>query len=98
MDKERKLTLLLRSLGLRHKLKVHESMSTPDSHEELALMMSAKWELEDELAAIEELLAGARRESIEEKKQLIVDDVLKLGKAKSKAKALASRNGKDRSR
>ena len=57
MDKERKLELILRSLGLRHKLKVHESMKMPDTHDEIAVMMFAKWELEDELHAIESILA-----------------------------------------
>lgn len=60
MDRERKLELIQRSLGLRHKLKVLESGAIPNNHEELALTMLAKWELEDELNAIEEMLADAR--------------------------------------
>jgi hypothetical protein len=64
MDRTRKLELLQRSLGLRHKLKVHDSMKAPDTHEELALMMMARWELEDELRAIEEILADTRHASV----------------------------------
>src|SRR4051812_45138814 len=68
MDRIKKIALIQRSLGLRHKLKVHESLKAPDSHEELALMMLAKWELEDELRAIEEILAGARQKNIASKR------------------------------
>ncbi len=74
MEKERKLELIQRSLGIRHKLKVHESMKQPDTHEEIAVMMLAKWELEDELHAIEQLLAENRHENVLDKKKQI-DDV-----------------------
>jgi hypothetical protein len=64
MDRIRKIELLQRSLGIRHKLKVHDSMKAPDTHEDLALMILAKWELEDELKAIEELLSDSRLENV----------------------------------
>ena len=64
MERVHKIDLIQRSLGLRHKIKVHESMKAPDSHEDLAVMLAVKWELEDELQAIEQLLAEARRENI----------------------------------
>jgi len=71
MDKFRKLELIERSLGIRHKLKVHESMKHPDTHEDLAMMVASKWELEDELRAIEEMLAEARSENVGVKKTTI---------------------------
>jgi len=71
MDKVRKMELIQRSLGIRHKLKVHESMKHPDNHEDLALMMISKWELEDELRAIEEMLAESRQKNIAAKKTYI---------------------------
>jgi HD-like signal output (HDOD) protein len=71
MEKSRKLELIQRSLGIRHKLKVHESMKLPDSHEEIAVMMLAKWELEDELHAIEQILAEVRHGNVGDKRQLI---------------------------
>lgn len=71
MDKHQKLELIQRSLGIRHKLKVHESMKSPDTHEELALMLLSKWELEDELRAIEDLLAEARQANVLKKKETI---------------------------
>ena len=71
MEKARKLELIQRSLGIRHKLKVHESMKQPDTHEEVAVMMLAKWELEDELHAIEQLLAESRHMNMEDKKNQI---------------------------
>ena len=69
MDKNRKLELIQRSLGLRHKLKVHDSSKSPDTHEELSLMLLSKWELEDELKAIEDLLAEARSMNVNKKKE-----------------------------
>lgn len=84
MDKERKIELIQRSLGIRHKLKVHESMKNPDSHEEIAIMLLAKWELEDELHAIEQLLAEERHENVQAKRHLIVDKGAPLVKKKSK--------------
>ena len=71
MDKHRKIELVERSLGIRHKLKVHESMKAPDNHEDLAMTLLAKWELEDELRAIEELLADARIANVSSKRAII---------------------------
>jgi hypothetical protein len=68
MDKLRKLELVQRSLGLRHKLKVHESMPQPSTHEDMALMLLSKWELEDELRAIEEILADHRGQNVSQKR------------------------------
>lgn len=68
MERVEKLELLQRSLGIRHKLKVHESMKSPETHEELALSLLAKWELEDELKAIEELLNEARHQNVARKR------------------------------
>ena len=74
LERVEKLELIRRSLGLRHKLKVHESLKAPDSHEELALMMLAKWELEDELRAIEEILASDRAQNVSAKRAQIAQD------------------------
>lgn len=89
MDKVRKLELIQRSLGLRHKIKVHESMKAPDTHEELSIMTMAKWELEDELRAIEELLTESRGKNVLARKKVIgaEDDSLppeERGKAAAK--------------
>ena len=69
MDRHRKLELIQRSLGIRHKLKVQDSMKAPDTHEDLALVMLSKWELEDELRAIEEILADTRLANVENRKR-----------------------------
>jgi hypothetical protein len=71
MDRVKKLQMVERSLGIRHKLKVHESMKNPESHEELAVFLLSKWELEDELRAIEEILAEARSKNVNSKKKVI---------------------------
>ena len=71
MDRVKKQALIQRSLGLRHKLKVHESLKAPDTHDELSIMMMAKWELEDELRAIEEILANDRSRNVAGKRQAI---------------------------
>jgi hypothetical protein len=81
MDKERKLELIQRSLALQHKIKVHDSVPRSDTHEELALSRWARWELEDELHAIESILRDARAESVAAK----VAEIRKTGvKRKSK--------------
>ncbi|MBI3558742.1 MAG: hypothetical protein HY074_20940 [Deltaproteobacteria bacterium] len=77
MDRSTKLELLQRSLGLRHKLKVHDSMGKPDTHEEIALSSLARWELEDELNAIEEILRDSRLENVAEKRELILKKGIK---------------------
>jgi hypothetical protein len=74
MDKLQKLGLIQRSLGIRHKLKVHESMKSPDSHEDIALGLITRWELEDELRAIEELLTAERQRNVASKRQAIEKD------------------------
>ena len=85
MDKVRKMELIIRMLALRHKLKVHASLETPDTHEDLAIALVSKWELEDELHAIEGMLAEARKKNSEAKKKLIVGGI--LGKKKKKPKS-----------
>jgi hypothetical protein len=72
MERYRKIELIQRSLGIRHKLKVHESMKAPDTHEDLALMMLSKWELEDELRAIEEVLSDSRLNNVAHKKSILL--------------------------
>jgi hypothetical protein len=74
MDRVRKLELIERSLGLRHKIKVHESMKPPENHEDLAMMLLTKWEFEDELRAIEELLTESRQKNIGAKRKIIVGE------------------------
>jgi hypothetical protein len=74
MDRVRKLELIQRSLGIRHKLKVHESMKAPETHEELALMLLTKWELEDELRAIDELIGENRAKNVNAKRRQIVGE------------------------
>lgn len=68
-DKVHHLELIKRSLALKHKLKVYESMQPPETHEELAVWILARWEYEDELHAIEELLREARIKNVAEKKK-----------------------------
>ncbi len=68
MDKKRKQELLQRQLGLRHKLKVHESMKQPETHDEIAVMTVAKWEFEDEIQAIDEVLREERARIVAAKK------------------------------
>ena len=68
MDRVKKIELIQRSLGLRHKIKVHETMKAPDTHEDLAISLHAKWEMEDEVRAIEDLLTEDRLKNVEAKK------------------------------
>ena len=68
MDKQLKLELIQRSLGLKHKLKVHDSMKQPETHEDMAIMFLTKWEYEDELTAIEGIMAEQRQKNIEAKR------------------------------
>ena len=60
MTREEKVDLIQRMLGLKHKLKVHDSMKSPETHEELSVSLLARWELEDEIKAIESLLDQER--------------------------------------
>lgn len=88
MDRVRKLELVQRSLGIRHKLKVHESMKQPETHEELAIFLLAKWELEDELRAIEELLSENRLKNVAGKKRFIEgEDAIPSEAGKKKKKS-----------
>jgi hypothetical protein len=64
MNKKKKFDLIKRTLGIRHKLKVLDSMSVPEGHEELAQLTIARWELEDELSAIESILRDVRNENV----------------------------------
>lgn len=87
MDRDRKLQLIERSLGLKHKLKVHESVKPPETHEEMSAMLLAKWELEDELKAIEDLLVLDRARNVTMKRSQIE----KEGAGKKKGKKEPSR-------
>ena len=87
MDRNRKIALIQRSLGIRHKLKVHESMKSPESHEEIALMLVSKWELEDELRAIEQILDEERLSNVTRKRTEILDKNKKVLDLEKKAAA-----------
>lgn len=82
LEKDTKIDLIQRSLGIKHKIKVHDSMKLPDSHEELSSMLNSKWELEDELAAIEEVLGEDRAENVKLKKIEILKGNFKPPKKK----------------
>jgi hypothetical protein len=82
MEKVRKLELILRSLGIRHKIKVMESMKNPETHDDLSHHLLSKWELEDELRAIEQILADAREVNISEKRAIIEREGAKPRKKK----------------
>jgi hypothetical protein len=86
MDRVRKLELIERSLGLRHKIKVHESMKPPENHEDLALMLLEKWEFEDELRALEEILSESRLKNIGSKRKVIIGEDGVPGKVKTRNK------------
>jgi hypothetical protein len=75
MTKEFMRELLLRQLGLKHKLKVHDSVKQPETHEDMAGNQLARWELEDEIHAIDAILADARRNKIAEKRKLVEKDL-----------------------
>lgn len=85
MQKETKRELVLRQLGLKHKLKVYDSVKQAETHEEIAANWLARWELEDEISAIDLLLTEARRESIEQKRALLSKE-LGAGKTLNKKK------------
>lgn len=85
MDKQRKMDLIQRSLGIRHKIKVHESMKLPETHEEIAQMLVAKWDLEDELGAIEEILADDRASAVKVRKTQILKGEFKKPKSLKRA-------------
>jgi hypothetical protein len=76
MTRDEKSDLVLRLLGLKHKIKVHDSMKSPETHEELSHSLLARWELEDELKAIEQLLEASREENVRLKKTQLKDTYL----------------------
>jgi hypothetical protein len=84
MTREEKLELIKRMLGLQHKLKVHDSVKNMNSHEEIAANNLARWELEDEISAIEKLLAGERAENIQLKLKQIEEQYLSGSSPKKK--------------
>ncbi len=84
MNREEKLELIERMLGLQHKLKVHDSVKGSGNHEELAASHLARWELEDEISAIEKLLEGVRQENIQLKLKQIKEDYLSGAPMKKK--------------
>ena len=68
MTREEKLDLIQRVLGLKHKLKVLDSMKAAETHEEVSVSTLARWELEDEIRAIEILLEEERSENVKAKR------------------------------
>ncbi len=85
MTREEKMELIQRMLGIKHKLKVHDSMKAPETHEELSVSLLSRWELEDELKAIELLLEAQRQENVIEKTKHIQVEYLS-GKPHKKKK------------
>lgn len=83
LDRERKIELIQRSLGIKHKLKVFDSMKPAETHEEMSLNLIARWELEDELSAIEEVINDLRHQNIKAKKHAIADEGAPIKKKKS---------------
>ena len=87
MTRDEKIELIQRVLGLNHKLKVHDSMKSPETHEELSVSLLSRWELEDELKAIESLLEHERQLGVQAKiKQVKTDYLSGHPKIKSKKK------------
>jgi len=76
MTREEKMELIQRMLGLKHKLKVHDSMKAPETHDEFSVSLLARWELEDELKAIETLLEQERQENLKTKIKQIQENYL----------------------
>lgn len=76
MTRDEKLELIQRMLGLQHKLKVHDSVKNSNSHEELASSHLARWELEDEISAIERLLVDVREDNVQLKLKQIKEHYL----------------------
>lgn len=84
MNRDEKLQLIERMLGLQHKLKVHDSVKNMNSHEEIAANNLARWELEDEISAIEKLLQEERQENIQLKLKQIEEQYLSGSTPKKK--------------
>ncbi len=51
-------------------------MKSPETHEELSVSLSSRWELEDEMKAIELLLEQDRHENVKLKSKQIEEDYL----------------------
>lgn len=83
MDRQKKLELIQRALGLKHKIKVHDSMKPPESHEEMSRILLGKWELEDELKAIERVLDESREENVKAKAKSVAREGLPAKKKKA---------------
>lgn len=83
MEKQRLIELLERSLGIKHKLRVSETIRPSDSHEDIARTTVALWDLEDELFAIEQILADARKANVETKRKAMLQKGGTLKKKKS---------------
>ncbi len=86
MTREEKIELIQRVLGLKHKLKVHDSMKSPETHEELSVSLHSRWELEDELKAIETILDEERQLCVQAKMKQVETDYLSGQPKKTKAK------------
>jgi hypothetical protein len=71
MTREEKLELIQRVLGLRHKLKVLDSMKTPETHDDLSISLLSRWDLEDEIRAIETLLDEDRSANVRAKRSQV---------------------------
>ncbi|MBS1958403.1 MAG: hypothetical protein JST80_02935 [Bdellovibrionales bacterium] len=76
MTREEKMELIQRMLGIKHKLKVHDSMQAPETHEEQSVSLLSRWELEDELKAIEILIDDERVSNIKAKQKQIEETYL----------------------
>ena len=69
MNQNSRVVLVRRSLALKHKLKVHDSLPCLSPHEDLAKHLLTRWEREDELQAIEECFILFRKENIQKYKK-----------------------------
>lgn len=76
MTRDEKLELIQRMLGLKHKLKVLDSMKAPETHEELSVSLLARWELEDEVRAIDILLEEKRVSNVKSKRSQVESQYL----------------------
>jgi hypothetical protein len=85
MTRDEKMELIQRMLGLRHKIKVHDSMKSPETHDEQSVSMLSRWDLEDELKAIETLLDAERNHAVKAKIKEVEEEYL-TGKVRPKKK------------
>lgn len=76
MTRDEKMLLIQRMLGLKHKLKVHDSMKSPETHDELSSSLLSRWELEDEIKAIEILLEEVRTNDVKAKMKWVESEYL----------------------